>query len=378
MSGRILVVEDAAANIQVLTAILKEKGYDISVASNGRQALKVLTRVRPDLILLDIMMPEMDGFETCIQIKQSPDWQDIPLIFLTAKTETSDIVRGFELGAVDYVAKPFHAHELLARVDTHLKMDRLRRENERLVRDEAELARHRSVAEMVAGVAHELNTPLGVINTATSILKRWIESADLSQLQDVSEATELITRNVSRAHKLVQDFKRVSVHQVTDVLEPARLVEVVSETIHLFRVTARQSPLEVVLVNQLSDQQGEWLGYAGSLSQVLLNLLSNAQRYAYPEGKGGRIEVLLGSEPDGGYLLIVRDFGAGIAAANLPRIFEPFFTTGRSKGGSGLGLSIVHTLVTAHLQGAIAVDSQPGQGTTITVRLPREVRGGSA
>jgi adenylate cyclase len=132
-ASRILVVDDTPANIQTLSAILKEKGYQISVATNGRQALDVVSKIRPDLILLDVMMPEMDGFEACKQIKKSAEWHDIPIIFLTAKTETSDIVRGFELGAVDYVGKPFNSHELLARVNTHLSMDRLRRENERLL-----------------------------------------------------------------------------------------------------------------------------------------------------------------------------------------------------------------------------------------------------
>lgn len=126
-SHRILVVDDTPANIQSLAAILKEKGYQISVATNGKQALEVLARVQPDLILLDVMMPEMDGFETCRRLKANEQWRSIPVIFLTAKTETTDIVQGFELGAVDYVAKPFNAHELLARVNTHLTMDELRR-----------------------------------------------------------------------------------------------------------------------------------------------------------------------------------------------------------------------------------------------------------
>lgn len=131
--SRILIVDDTPENIQVLSAILKKKGYQISVATDGRHALDVLTHVHADLILLDVMMPEMDGFETCAHIKASPEWRDIPIIFLTARIETEDIVRGFELGAVDYVAKPFSPPELLARVNTHLTMDRLRRENERLL-----------------------------------------------------------------------------------------------------------------------------------------------------------------------------------------------------------------------------------------------------
>jgi class 3 adenylate cyclase len=133
MVSRILLIEDAVANIQTLSAVLKEQGYQLNVATSGQQALDLLERVRPDLILLDIMMPGIDGFETCRRIKASTQWREIPIIFLTAKTDTADIVRGFEVGAVDYVAKPFNTHELLARVRTHLALDHLHRENQRLL-----------------------------------------------------------------------------------------------------------------------------------------------------------------------------------------------------------------------------------------------------
>jgi DNA-binding response OmpR family regulator len=132
-TSRILLIEDEPMNIQALSAILKQEGYQISVATNGQQALDVLERVRPDLILLDVMMPGIDGFQTCQRIKASTRWREIPIIFLTAKTETADVVRGFEVGGVDYVAKPFNAHELLARVRTHLALDHLHRENQRLL-----------------------------------------------------------------------------------------------------------------------------------------------------------------------------------------------------------------------------------------------------
>ncbi len=152
MTSRILIVEDAPENILALSSILKEHGYQVSVATNGRQALEVLDRIRPDLILLDVMMPEMDGFETCERIKASTKWREIPLIFLTSKSETTDIVRGFELGAVDYVAKPFNAHELLARVRTHLEIDRLHRENERLL-----------LNVLPASIATKLKQQVGII-----------------------------------------------------------------------------------------------------------------------------------------------------------------------------------------------------------------------
>jgi DNA-binding NtrC family response regulator len=155
---RILVVDDTPANIQTLTAILKEKGYQLSVATNGRQALEVIERVRPDLVLMDVMMPEMDGYEACRQIKAMPKWRDLPIIFLSAKTDTADIVHGFELGAVDYVAKPFNAHELLARVNTHLTLQSLRRQFEQR---NAELARELEVAqELLTDARRRVEGPL--------------------------------------------------------------------------------------------------------------------------------------------------------------------------------------------------------------------------
>jgi class 3 adenylate cyclase len=159
MNHRILIVDDTPANIQSLAAILKGKGYQISVATNGRQALEVLARVRPDLLLLDVMMPEMDGFETCRRLKANEAWRHIPVIFLTAKTEITDIVQGFELGAVDYVAKPFNAHELLARVNTHLTMDELRRS---LAEKNVELARAHELVRRAFGryVSEEVATSI--------------------------------------------------------------------------------------------------------------------------------------------------------------------------------------------------------------------------
>jgi adenylate cyclase len=148
MSNRILIVDDTPANIQVLSSTLKAKGYQISVATSGLQALQIVERIRPDLILLDVMMPEMDGFETCRRLKESAASRDIPVIFLTARTETADIVRGFEQGAVDYVAKPFNAHELLARVNTHLMVDQLRRS---LAVNNAELARAHQLVRRAFG-----------------------------------------------------------------------------------------------------------------------------------------------------------------------------------------------------------------------------------
>jgi adenylate cyclase len=166
VTARILVVDDTPANIQTLAATLKPAGYQVVVATNGEQALEVMSRVVPDLILLDIMMPVMDGYEACARMKANPAWREIPVIFLTAKTDTADLVKAFELGAVDYVSKPFNTHELLARVQTHLTMNQLRvglaDKNDELARINAIVrnAFGRYVSEEV--VASILETPDGL------------------------------------------------------------------------------------------------------------------------------------------------------------------------------------------------------------------------
>jgi serine phosphatase RsbU (regulator of sigma subunit) len=178
MNERLLVVDDTPANLQALAGILKDKGYQLSVATHGQQALEALERVRPDLILLDVMMPVLDGFETCRRLKASPAWRDIPVIFLTAKTDTTDIVQGFEIGAVDYVAKPFNAHELLARIQTHLTVDQLRRS---LAEKNEQLAKaHQRELEMAYRVQSQLIPPRLPEIPGWEFAARWEPAREVS------------------------------------------------------------------------------------------------------------------------------------------------------------------------------------------------------
>jgi signal transduction histidine kinase len=265
--------------------------------------------------------------------------------------------------------------EMLSRLFANL-IKRLRATDERYLQEEidkqtlrADMERnlHRSLAQMVAGVAHEVNTPLGIINTAASIIKRKMPSGD-SELQ---ETIDLMQKNIDRAHTLIQSFKNLSVSQIVDTKETVNLVEVVNETLALFSIEARKAKLEVEFSHSLTESQA-WVGYRGHLSRILLNLLTNVERHAYPKGSGGRVEVILSSAP-AQYVLVVRDHGAGISPAHLPQIFDPFFTTAREKGGTGLGLSMVYNLVTAALHGAVNAESTLNQGTTIKVTFPQVV-----
>lgn len=209
MPSRILVIEDEPANIQTLSTLLKERGYNINIATNGRQALEVLERIRPDLILLDIMMPEMDGFETCRRMKASTAWREIPIIFLTAKTDTADIVRGFELGAVDYVAKPFNAHELLARVNTHLTLDYLHRENERLL-----------LNVLPASIANKLKQQVGIIaerfDDASVLFADIVGFTPLSARLSPTELIESLNRVFSGFDELADHHKLEKIKTIGD------------------------------------------------------------------------------------------------------------------------------------------------------------------
>jgi signal transduction histidine kinase len=243
----------------------------------------------------------------------------------------------------------------------------------RTLEAQMEIEKQRALTQMVAGVAHEINTPLGVINTAVSIMARELTppiKLTEQRARDIAESLDLMSRNVERAHRLVQDFKKVSVSQLTDKRETVDIVEVVDETISLVMLSLKRTQVQVKFNNKLSPLQRKWTGYRGFLSQVLINLLTNVQRYAYPDGSGGVADVTLRLEGDKYFCLSVKDYGRGIPKDIQDRIFEPFFTTGRAIGGTGLGLSIVYNLVVNALKGEIKFKSTEGKGTEFIVTFP--------
>ena len=242
-----------------------------------------------------------------------------------------------------------------------------------------EAARQRSLTQMVAGVAHEINTPLGVAATAASIVARELDKLEplavdpkaRSAVADMREALGLMDGNLRRAHKLVEDFKKVSISQLSDVKEAFDLPEAVAETLNLVRVSLQRRQIVVSLVDRLPAGARACVGYRGYLAQILLNLLMNVERYAYPDGQGGPAEVALALEGEDDFRLSVCDQGRGIAQADLERVFEPFFTTGRGRGGTGLGMTIVYNLATDALKGRIDIQSSLGRGTEVSLVFPR-------
>ncbi|MCP4935506.1 MAG: HAMP domain-containing histidine kinase, partial [bacterium] len=193
-------------------------------------------------------------------------------------------------------------------------------------------------------------------------------------LDEMQEASHLALRNIDRAHKLVQNFKKISVNQLTVTRETTDLPTLAQDILELFRINARKANLQIQVNDQLPETQKSWSGYPGHLTQVLTNLLFNIERYAYPNQRGGKIEIGLSVDDENepvSFVMTVQDFGRGIDPDHLAQVFAPFFTTGRGRGGSGLGLAIVHNIVTTALKGNISVESQLDEGTTFTVTFPQ-------
>jgi signal transduction histidine kinase len=188
---------------------------------------------------------------------------------------------------------------------------------------------------------------------------------------DIAESLELMRLNVERASLLVQGFKKISISQLKDERELLDICEVIEETVALVLASLKRSQIQVKFHNKLTPEQKKWMGSRGFLSQVLINLLINVERYAYPNGMGGIVDVTIKMEDEGHYYLTVKDYGTGIPKEVQEHIFEPLFTTGQSIGGTGLGLAIVHNLVTNALGGEIKLESEVGQGTEFIIIFPK-------
>ena len=376
-TANILVVDDAAANLQVLTGMLKDRGYKVRPVPGGKLALAAAERDPPDLILLDINMPDMNGYQVCEHLKADDKLKGIPIIFISALTEPLDKVKAFAIGGVDYLTKPFQMEELHARVETHLKIRRLQIEleetNARLADANSVLRRkqdelsdlHHRKDEFLAMLSHELRNPLAAILNGVHLLR--IEKNE-NQLQQ--QARSIIERQVAQLTHLVDDLMEVS--RITSGRVHLRLDRVVvSDIVERAVETAR--PLMNQRRHELAVSQAPqaiWLNAdAVRLQQVLVNLLTNAAKYT---ADGGHIWLSVLQEGDE-CVLRLRDTGVGISPELLPRIFDLFTqaeqSLDRSQGGLGIGLALVHRLVEMH-QGSVEVHSALGHGSEFVVRLP--------
>ncbi|HWP35506.1 MAG TPA: ATP-binding protein [Thermodesulfobacteriota bacterium] len=372
----ILIVDDEPGICEASEMLLNDLGYRTLVASSGRDAVRKASVHRPDLILLDITMPDLDGFATCRALRADRNTADIPVIFVTARSEPMHKVTAFDLGACDYVTKPFDQAELSARIRAHLtSRTRTRRELE-----EAEQARRTlyeellqagkmaALGQLLSSVAHELNNPLmSVLGYAQLLLSRAERTQNAEMLDDCQKllasaerATRVVRNLLTFSRKREPERRPVAINDVV-----AAVLELESHDLQLAQVS---------LERQLAEGLPPLLGDEQQLQQVVLNLITNARQAIEATGRGhGRVVVrtelvsLPGEPPR--IRLSVTDDGPGVSPEHLPRIFEPFFTTKPEGQGTGLGLSLCRDVVRVH-GGRIWAESTPGQGARFIVELP--------
>ncbi|MBW4494246.1 MAG: hybrid sensor histidine kinase/response regulator [Oscillatoria princeps RMCB-10] len=431
MTGKILLVDDNATNLRVLSGAMAESGWTILVATDGERAIRQAEYASPDLILLDVMMQGIDGFETCSRLKSNPKTQDIPVIFMTALSDPVDKVKGLKIGAVDYITKPFQQEEVLARVGVHLKLrsltKKLLEQNEQLEKRVEERTAELSQAlhdlqqsqlqlvqnekmstlgQLVAGVAHEINNPINFIDgnikyteeymhnlldlvklyqeeypETASHIEEFIEEIDLDflskdlpkMLLSMREGTDRL-RNISIS---LRTFSRADSNLPVEL----NIHEGIDSTITILkhRIKASKERPEIQVVREYGELP-EIQCYPGQLNQVFMNLLSNAidaldesnagRSYEQIEANLNRIEIRTGVVDSDRLVISIKDNGPGMSESVRARVFDHLFTTKPVGKGTGLGLSISRQIVEEKHGGRLSCHSVPGEGTEFTIELP--------
>lgn len=356
---KILIVDDVQLNLDLMKEILSEKGYMIATAVNGKSAIAKTRAHRFDLILLDIVLPDMDGFEVCSYLKANTATQDIPVIFLTAKKENNTITKGFQLGAVDYIPKPFSKEELVARVNLHLT---LKKTQEELIRSkDMALAAARAKAIFLANISHEIRTPMNGIIGMIDILKRTpLTPQQLEYLEIIGISGENLLMIIND----VLDFSKIEAGQITFEHIRFNLQDEVSEVIKLLRYKATQKNLELSF--EISDDVPQLLiGDPLRLKQVLINLVNNAIKFTAQGYVRIKIKLIEKNDCINRLYFEVQDTGIGISPENQAKLFRSFAqaeaSTTRKFGGTGLGLAISKNLVEL-MNGKIGIISHEGEG----------------
>jgi signal transduction histidine kinase len=374
-SLRVLIVDDDAVSRSTAEALLSPSGYRLRSTASGEEALVAVAAETPDLVLLDVMMPGMDGFEVCRCLRARLRDDYIPIILATGMDDRHDILRGLEAGADDFLRKPLHGAELRARVSNLLKVrayhqilaserDHALATVEELRQQVLRADRLATLGTFAAGVSHELNNIAHVLRSAL----------DLSDPEAPSDMRggdlnprELFTHVAKHVTELSRTILRIARPEEAAPPEAkANLGRILEEVDQMLRLTGRTRHALVSLV--LSPEPCLIRGNPVHAQQVFLNLISNAAD-AVSRERAPSIEAGVRTKPDGRIEAWVRDNGPGIPADLLPRIFEPFFTTKAPGAGTGLGLPVVKQLVESW-GGNIRVESPPGGGTRIVLDLP--------
>ena len=360
--SNVLIVDDLVENLRLLTRILRDHDYEVRAVSSGKQAQKTIERELPDLILLDINMPEMSGYELCAWLRSNRQTKDIPVIFLTALSEVEDKVKAFAIGGMDYITKPYQVEEVLARVRLHLALRKANQELAESYRELKELETQRD--DLVHMLVHDMRTPLMVIEGAMYLL--GMENAESAASNRNLRAAERSVRFLSRLANDMLDVSRLEEGNLPLSLEECDLSGVATEVVeHLNslepeeRLTVESGgPARVVCDEQV-------------IRRILENLVSNAIKHT-PGSDPVTVRV---TGSDERLRVEVQDQGSGIPPELRDRIFEKFVTAGgprlKRSHSAGVGLSFCKLAVEAH-RGTIGVACPDSGGSVFWFELPRE------
>jgi len=361
----ILIVDDIPDNIQLLSHILNEQNFDISFSTSGKQALATIIFNPPNLILLDIAMPEMDGFQVCTELKKNPITAGIPIIFLTAKTQPEDIVKGFELGAVDYITKPFNTAELISRVNTHLNLkkaqDIIKQQNKELEELNATKDKFFSI------IAHDLKNPF---HTLIGFSELILDNYANYDSEKIKKFVAMMHDTSKQGHNLLENLLQWSRNQTGRIEWEPIVVDLQLLVTYTFnQLKSNAIKKQISLINEIPDKT-YLRADTNMLSTVLRNLISNALKFSPVNTK---IEVSsIDNEDD--VQISIKDYGVGISAQNLERLFridESYTTLGTEKEkGTGLGLLLCKEFIEKH-GGKITVKSKENEGSSFIFSIPK-------
>lgn len=360
----VLIVDDNAQNLQVLANILRERRYRVATARDGFKALDFISRRKPDLILLDIMMPGMDGFAVCRQLKSDDASRDIPVLFISALSETDDKLKGFEAGGQDYITKPFQKEEVFARVNAHLNLKRAqeatRAANTALTKANA------TKDKLFSIISHDLRAPLGgLLNSLELLTRKWDTLPDGTKKEILTD----LHGSVEGAYDLLENllcWANAQRGKIDFQPENLPLRQIVDNNLRVFSGAAREKSIRM---ETAIDPELQVFADVNMAMGVLRNLIANAVKFT-PEG--GRIEVIA-EEEEAAVAVSVADTGVGIHPETLPRLFqldEHFTTPGtRNEKGSGLGLLLCREFVERN-GGRIWARPRRDRGSVFTFTLP--------
>ncbi len=376
MAEKILIVDDVSKNIQILGNILSQKDYQIAYAQNGQQAIDICKVQEFDLILLDIMMPGLDGYGVCTELKKNPKTDDIPIIFLTAKADMDSIIKGFETGGQDYITKPFNAAELLARVHNHLLIKRQREQlkemNDNLEdrvkerTNQLEKANHKlevldqAKTNFLSVISHEIRTPLnGVIGITELLTQTNIDKDQEGYLENLKEVSKRLMR-FSETALLITSLK---IDNYKPEILPVSLSNLISDSVSLFQKNNSNSKLKII--TRLPEDDLLVVVDSDLIRTCFLMIIENSHRFVNinPE-----LDISLSLEDNKASIKFI-DNGPGFSETALANLFD-LFSAGDflHSEGTGLGLAAVKLALDVH-EASIKIENDGLKGAKIVISL---------